>query len=157
MFQVNLVGVIAPHTAGASRNARPTGGDDRQQRIHQWLCPLPAASTYAASKAGVVGFTESLRRELHGTGVHAMHLVTPGVATDMLSATDEVYGRHMDTSSWDRVPPRSGPRRLWARSRPTSACSGRADAQAWQCSPHVVPTFLLDAIADRSFSRKPRR
>ena len=52
----------------------------------------------------MVAFTESLRRELRGTGVHAMHLVTPGVATEMLTATEEVYGAHMDTSGWDRVP-----------------------------------------------------
>jgi uncharacterized protein len=30
---------------------------------------MPAATTYAASKAGVVGLSESLRRELKGTGV----------------------------------------------------------------------------------------
>jgi NAD(P)-dependent dehydrogenase (short-subunit alcohol dehydrogenase family) len=38
-----------------------------------------AASTYAAAKTGVVAFCESLRRELKGTGVGVLHLVTPGV------------------------------------------------------------------------------
>ena len=53
----------------------------------------------------MVALTESLRRELDGTGVRALHVVTPGVNTDMLDATEEVYGRHMDTSGWDKVEP----------------------------------------------------
>ena len=34
-----------------------------------------------------------------------MHVVTPGVNTDMLDETDEQYGRYADTSSWDRIEP----------------------------------------------------
>src|ERR1700723_3854374 len=105
MFQVNLVGVTH-----LTQRVLPGMLERRQGTIVNnasisGYAYFPAASTYAAAKAGIVGFTESLRRELRGTGVHAMHLVTPGVATDMLSATDEVYGRHMNTSGWDRVPP----------------------------------------------------
>lgn len=66
---------------------------------------FPLASVYAASKAGVVAFSESLRRELESTGIGVMHLVTPGVKTDMLEATEEGYGSHFDTSSWDKVEP----------------------------------------------------
>ncbi len=106
MFQVNLVGVThLTQRVLPGMLARRQGTIVNNASISGYA-HFPAASTYAASKAGIVGFTESLRRELRGTGVHAMHLVTPGVATDMLSATDEVYGRHMDTSGWDRVPPR---------------------------------------------------
>ena len=53
----------------------------------------------------MVALTESLRRELDGTGVRALHVVTPGVNTEMLDATEEVYGRYMDTSGWDKVEP----------------------------------------------------
>ena len=66
---------------------------------------FPAATTYAAAKTGVVAFSESLRRELDGTGVNVLHLVTPGVDTDMLDATREVYGRHMDADSWGDTSP----------------------------------------------------
>ena len=38
---------------------------------------FPAATTYAAAKTGVVALSESLRRELEGTGVNVLHLVTP--------------------------------------------------------------------------------
>ncbi|MGA7704935.1 MAG: SDR family NAD(P)-dependent oxidoreductase, partial [Solirubrobacteraceae bacterium] len=105
MFQVNLVGVIdLTRRVLPGMLARREGTIVNNASISGYA-HFPAASTYAASKSGIVGFTESLRRELRGTGVHAMHLVTPGVATDMLKDTDEVYGRHMDTSGWDRVPP----------------------------------------------------
>lgn len=53
---------------------------------------LPCASTYAASKAAVVAFTECLRQELKGTGVSTLLLLTPGVKTDMYSQIDDLYG-----------------------------------------------------------------
>ena len=56
-------------------------------------------------RPGVVAFSESLRRELDGTGVNVLHLVTPGVDTDMLDATREVYGGHMDADSWSDESP----------------------------------------------------
>ena len=87
---------------------------------------FPAASTYAASKTGVVALSASrCGASSTGTGVHVLHVVTPGVHTDMLDATEEVYGRHMDTSGWDKVEPDGvggeGARR---RSRPTTTMLG---------------------------------
>ncbi|MFN7825517.1 MAG: SDR family NAD(P)-dependent oxidoreductase, partial [Pseudobdellovibrionaceae bacterium] len=38
---------------------------------------FPCATTYAASKAAVIAFTDSLRAELKGTGVTTLVLVTP--------------------------------------------------------------------------------
>jgi short-subunit dehydrogenase len=156
MFQVNLVGVahltqrvlpgmLQRHTGTIVNNASISG-----------YAYFPAASTYAASKAGVVAFTESLRRELRGTGVRAMHLVTPGVATEMLTATDEVYGRHMDTSGWDRMPVG-----VWAgkvvsaieADRRVLGPGGRSELA--KLAAHG-PTFLLDAITARLFDRRVR-
>ena len=108
MFQVNLVGVtqltraVLPGMLGRGRgkivnNASISG-----------YAYFPAASTYAASKAGVVAFSESLRRELKGTGVDVLQLVTPGVQTEMMDATLEAYGRHMDTVPGTSSRPRSG-------------------------------------------------
>ena len=104
MFQVNLVAVahlthlVLPHML-----ARGEGKIVNNASISGYAY-FPAATTYAASKAGVVALSESLRRELKGTGVDVLHLVTPGVDTDMLDATEAVYGRHIDTSSWEKVP-----------------------------------------------------
>lgn len=66
---------------------------------------LPMASVYAASKAGVVAFSEAMRRELADSGVNVTHLVTPGVRTAMLDETEQAFGEHFDTSGWDVVEP----------------------------------------------------
>lgn len=59
---------------------------------------FPCASTYAASKAGVVAFTESMRQELAGTGVRTLLLFTPGVKTQMYDDIARLYGGHLDLS-----------------------------------------------------------
>ena len=87
MFQVNLIGVAhltSRLLPGMLERGRGTIVNNASISGYAYF---PAASTYAASKAGVVALTESLRRELEGTGVRALHVVTPGVNTDMLDAT----------------------------------------------------------------------
>lgn len=59
------------------------------------LMNFPAASTYSASKAAVLSFTESLRKELKGTGVSTLVLLTPGVKTDMFDEISNLYGDHL--------------------------------------------------------------
>ena len=156
MFQVNLVavthltrlvlpGMLERHRGMIVNNASISG-----------YAYFPAASTYAASKAGVVAFTESLRRELRGTGVQAMHLVTPGVATDMLAATDEVYGRHMDTSGWDRVEPEEWAARVVGAIQSDKRVLGPGGRSSVAKLAAHAPSFVLDAITARLFSRQPR-
>jgi len=57
---------------------------------------FPCASTYAASKAAVVAFTESLQQELHRTGVRAVLLLTPGIKTKMYDQIAELYSPHLE-------------------------------------------------------------
>jgi short-subunit dehydrogenase len=59
---------------------------------------MPCASTYAASKAGVVAFTRSLEQELKDTGVSTLLLFTPGVKTDMYDQIYDDYSGHLDLS-----------------------------------------------------------
>jgi short-subunit dehydrogenase len=156
MFQVNLVGV-----AHLTRRVLPGMLERRAGTIVNnasisGYAFFPAASTYAASKAGVVAFTESLRRELRGTGVHAMHLVTPGVATDMLEATDEVYGRHMDTSGWDRVPAGEWAAKVVGAIEADRRVLGPGGRSSLAKLLAHGPAFALDAITARLFSRRPR-
>ncbi len=157
MLQVNLAGVIQLTRALLPGMLKRGRGKVVNNASISGYAYFPAASTYAASKAGVVAFTESLRRETKGTGVTCLHLVTGGVDTDMLDATQDTYGRHLDTSGWDSVPAEEwaakvvdairddddvlGPRRQ-DRDRQAGAAAGRR--------------FLLDQIAGRSFSREPR-
>jgi short-subunit dehydrogenase len=157
MFQVNLIAV-------AHLTARVLPG--MLERRHGTIvnnasisgyAHFPAASAYAASKAGVVALTESLRRELRGTGVHAMHLVTPGVATDMLSATEDVYGRHMDTSGWDRVAPERWAAKVVRAIESDRRVLGPGGRSRLALLASRAPTFVLDAITARLFTRVPRK
>jgi uncharacterized protein len=112
--------------------------------------PFPGASTYAASKSGLVGFTQSLRRELEDTGVSVLELVTPGVDTDMMDEVQRVYEGHSDASSWDHVDPED-----WAKQ--VADAIENDDEQLnpgggeWLAK--LAPKRLLDAAAKRGFDR----
>lgn len=56
---------------------------------------FPCASTYAASKAAVVAFTQSLERELIGSGVKTLLLITPGIKTKMFDEIAVKYGGNL--------------------------------------------------------------
>ncbi len=60
---------------------------------------FPGAAVYSASKAAVVGFSEALRRELENSDVGVLHLVTPGVETDMLAEVRADYEPHLSDPS----------------------------------------------------------
>ncbi|MEO8690288.1 MAG: SDR family NAD(P)-dependent oxidoreductase [Solirubrobacteraceae bacterium] len=156
MFQVNLVAVAhLTHRVLPAMLARRHGTVVNNASISGYAY-FPAASTYAASKAGVVALSESLRRELKGTGVRVLHAVTPGVNTDMLDATEEVYGRHIDTSSWDKVEPEEWVEKVLAAVEADRHILGPGGKTAYAKLASRGPGFVLDAISDRMFSRQPR-
>ena len=156
MFQANLVGLthltklvlpgMLDRGAGKVVNNASVSG----------YAYFPGAGTYAASKAGVVAFTESLRRELKGTGVSTLHLVTPGVNTDMLDATEEAYGRYLDTSDWEKQEPEEWAAKVVRAIREDSTVLGPGGKTALAKLASRGPGFLLDRISDRMFSREPR-
>lgn len=65
---------------------------------------FPCASTYAASKAGIVAFTESIAQELEPTGVKTLLMITPGVKTDMYDDINNLYGENLDLSFMNSIP-----------------------------------------------------
>jgi len=157
MFQVNLVAVAhLTHLVLPGMLARDRGKVVNNASISGYAY-FPAATTYAASKAGVVALTESLRRELDGTGVSAMHVVTPGVDTDMLDATEEVYGRYIDTSSWEKVSAGEWAVKIVGAVEADDDILGPGGKTAWAKLASRGPGFLLDAASKRMFSRQPRR
>ena len=156
MFQANLIAVahlthrLLPHMLANGRgkvvnNASISG-----------YAYFPAATTYAASKAGVVALSESLRRELKGTGVDVLHLVTPGVNTDMLDATEDVYGRHIDTSRWEKVEPAEWAAKVLEAIENDDHVLGPGGRTAVAKLASRGPAFLLDSLSARMFSRQPR-
>jgi short-subunit dehydrogenase len=156
MFQVNLVAVAhLTRRVLPGMLARGSGVIVNNASISAYA-HLPAASTYAASKAGVVAFSEALRRELRGTGVRVLHLVTPGVATDMLDATETAYGRYMDTSGWGGVPPAQWAERAVAAIEDDRRVLGPGGRLALVKLAAGGPAELIDALAARMFSRTPR-
>lgn len=68
---------------------------------------FPCSSTYAASKAGVVAFTESIKQELRGTGVDTLLVITAGVKTDMFDSMDGLFGDKMNLKLVSSVPAES--------------------------------------------------
>ncbi|MCJ8275238.1 MAG: SDR family oxidoreductase [Bdellovibrionales bacterium] len=65
---------------------------------------FPCATTYAASKAGVVAFTECLKQELRQTNVSTLLLITPGVDTNMYQKIPELYSSHLDLNFLSSIP-----------------------------------------------------
>ncbi len=156
MFQVNLVAVAhLTHLALPHLLARGRGKIVNNASISGYAF-FPAATTYAASKAGVVAFSESLRRELKGTGVDVLHLITPGVDTGMLDATEEVYGRHIDTSGWEKLEPRVWAKRIVKAIEADDHTVGPGGKTALAVLASRGPACLLDAFSERMFSRRPR-
>jgi short-subunit dehydrogenase len=156
MFQVNLAAVAHMSARVLPGMLERGRGKIVNNTSISGYAYFPAASTYAASKAGVVALSESLRRELEGTGVDVLHLVTPGVKTDMLAATEEVYGRHMDTSGWTSVEPDEWARRVveaMEDDKSMLAPGGRLEVA------RVLsrgPAKLLDVLSARMYQREPR-
>jgi short-subunit dehydrogenase len=155
MFQVNVVAVAHLTALALPGMLTRRRGKIVNNASISGYAHLPAATTYAASKAGVVALTQSLRRELRGTGVSTLHLITPGVATDMLDATESVYGRHMDTSRWENQSPED-----WAEKVVGAIVSDKTTLQpggkvAWAVRASRGPALLLDLASRRIFSRVP--
>ena len=156
MFQVNLIAVAhLTHRVLPGMLERGRGKVVNNASISGYA-HFPAATTYAASKAGVVALTESLRRELRGTGVSTLQLVTPGVDTDMLDATEAVYGRHMDTSGWDKVAPEEWAERVLSAIEDDRDVLGPGGRTRLAKLASHGPARILDAASARMFSRRPR-
>jgi short-subunit dehydrogenase len=60
---------------------------------------VPYNTVYSATKHGLVGFTYSLRAELHGTGVSSS-VVCPGYVTEAGLTADRVHSDPRRTESW---------------------------------------------------------
>lgn len=113
---------------------------------------FPGSSVYAATKAGLVGFSESLRRELRGTGVGVLHLVTPSVDTRMMDAVVEGYAGHQDFSSMKRIAPEAWARKVADAIEADRAVLNPGGKERLAKLASRGPSLLLDLIS-RGFDR----
>jgi len=114
---------------------------------------FPGTGVYAATKAGVSTFTQSLRRELEETNVTTLEIITGGYDTDMLRKVAEQLEPHTDTSSWEWQDPGDWAERIVEAIRSDKerlepggkSQLGRLAAKA--------PQQVLDSVAKRAFER----
>jgi uncharacterized protein len=153
MVQVNLLGVVhLTHELLPGLRRRPEAKIVNQASIVSHV-NFPAISTYAATKAAIAAFSESLRRELDETSVSVLQLDTGGMDTEMLELADEQLRAHMDPDRWERQNAHS-----WA-DRTVQAIFDDDEVLHTGGGSRVVellgqgPSKLLDAVAKRAFNR----
>lgn len=99
MFQVNINALVhLTHGLLPGMLQRKRGKIINNSSVSAYM-HFPCASTYAASKAAVLAFTDSVRMELKGTGVTTLLLVTPGVRTRMFDEIEVLYSKNLQVSS----------------------------------------------------------
>jgi uncharacterized protein len=153
VFQVNLTGL-----AHLTRRVLPFMLERGSGKIvnHASLVAyfrFPGISTYSASKAGVSAFTECLRRELTGSGVSTLEIVTGGVDTEMLRGAANTLDSHLDPSGWQWMRPEEWAARIAdaiERDKQTLEPPGKARLGKALAS---APALVLDAVARRGFRR----
>ena len=115
---------------------------------------FPGAAVYSASKSAVVGFSEALRRELEETPVSVLHLVTPGVETDMLEQVRDDYEPYVvDTSRLDGVEPRDWAEKIVKAIEDDDDVLNPGGAERLAKLASRGPGGLLDSALGRAFDR----
>lgn len=112
-LKVNLLGVI--HT---SRMVLPHMIQRRRGHIINMasiagLLAPPTYSIYAASKFAVRGFTEALRREVDGFGIHVSGIYPGGVETEFSQHTQKNRKTGITTPDWLKLSSTDVARTVW--------------------------------------------
>lgn len=108
LLQVNINAVIhLTHLFLPGMLARQNGKIINHSSVMA-VMHFPSSSTYCASKAAVLAFTNCLRQELVGTKVNTLVLLTPGVKTRMFDDIERKNSKHFE------IPTRSIPAAQYA-------------------------------------------
>lgn len=114
---------------------------------------LPQNSTYSASKAGVVAFSEALRRELEGTSVSVLHLVTPGVDTDMLTRVEEIYESNGSPIHLNKIKPQEWAKKIIRAIESDKVILSPNGTEGLLKIIAKGPYLLMDLVSRRMFRR----
>lgn len=151
MFQVNIVGMIhltnkllpgllKRDSAKIVNNASIAG-----------YAYLPDNSTYSATKAGVVAFSEALRRELEKTNVSVLHLVTPGVETRMIHEVETTYAQNNKPIRLSKISAESWAKEVVAAiESDKSILSPKGSTRLLKIISHGPP-WMVDIVSRRIF------
>ncbi len=94
MFQVNVNSLVQlTHGVLPGMLSRKRGKIINNSSVSAYM-HFPCASTYAASKAAVVAFTDCIRMELKDTGVTTLLLITPAIKTRMFTEMETLYSKN---------------------------------------------------------------
>ncbi len=104
MFQVNLQSLIHLSRAVIPGMLKRKSGKIINNSSVSAFMHFPCASTYAASKAAVVAFTDCIQAELEGTGVSTLCLITPGIKTRMFDEIEKKYAKNFEVPT-DSISP----------------------------------------------------
>lgn len=148
---INYGGVVAATTAVLpGMLARGRGEIVEFASLAGWL-PSPKVGAYAATKAAVVSYSESLWRELRGTGVRLVCVCPPVVDTPMAERARDQLGKEFEAAPpiapeqvLDAIETALAKGELWAFPGPLTAT-------VWRLR-RFAPEFLwrrLDAVAAR--------
>lgn len=96
MFQVNLNALIHLTRSVIPKMVQRGRGKIVNNSSVSAFMHFPCASTYAASKAAVVAFTDCIQAELNGTGVSTLCLITPGIKTRMFDEIEVKYSKNFE-------------------------------------------------------------
>lgn len=96
MFQVNISALVHLTRALLPSMVKRGKGKIINNASVSAFMHFPCASTYAASKAAVVAFTDCIEAELHDTGVSTLCLITPGIKTRMFDDIENKYKKNFD-------------------------------------------------------------
>lgn len=96
MFQVNVCALVHLTRALIPGMIKRKHGKIINNSSVSAFMHFPCASTYAASKAAVVAFSDCLEAELQGTGVSTLCLVTPGIKTRMFDEIEVKYAKNFE-------------------------------------------------------------
>lgn len=95
MFQVNLNALVHLSRGVVPGMIKRKRGKIINNSSVSAFMHFPCASTYAASKAAVVAFTDCIDAELAGTGVSTLCLITPGIKTRMFDEIETKYSKNL--------------------------------------------------------------
>ena len=109
LLQVNVYALIALTKAVLPQMLLKKSGKIINQASVAGIMHFPCSTTYSASKAAVIAFTQALELELKNTGVSTLCLITPAIDTDMLSDVHTKFGRHL------KLPKLSMPAKTYAK------------------------------------------